>query len=550
MTFCLIAATVSVGAPAFAQENERCMRRDVTVDIGAGDVPTEGDDVIRGTSGDDVIDALGGVDIICGGRGDDIIRGGDGNDRIIGGGGNDVVYGGKGRDVIRAGPGDDEIYGGRGRDRLRGGRGNDTCIDRGPRSRFKNCEVAADFGVDVENKVIRVGVNADLSGPFAALATEIVVAQEVYWEVFNENGGYQGWTVEMVVLDSGYATDIGIQNYEILAQENEDGVLMITHSTGSPVTAAIAEDAADDNMLVIPLSWSSLWPDPDVGATILEKQATYCVESINGVEWLSTQVDEPKLAILGRPGEYGEDGSAGAKIAAEELGIEIVYDGTGAVAGDDRADVISELVGSGANIVWATLTPGELLDIFGNAMVQGFEATWSGNSPSFIYPVMMTSDFAQEFDEYYFHSAFNAPWGAPGTEVIVEEMTARRPGLNISDRYTIGWIEGMIAERLIKAAIGSGDITREKMVAIATSGLEVDFKGLSAPQSWPNDYNEALVRSTWIFDVDAEAFNIIPMSEATPDNPGSSGLIPLERDYAGSVAADYVFDGPCIEPSS
>ena len=81
-----------------------------------------------------------------------------------------------------------------------------------------------------------------------------MAAQEVYWEVFNGNGGYQGWTVEPVVLDSGYQTDVGIQNYETLAQESEDGVLMITENTGSPITAAIAEQAAEDNVLVIPLS--------------------------------------------------------------------------------------------------------------------------------------------------------------------------------------------------------------------------------------------------------------------------------------------------------
>ncbi|MDH5519166.1 MAG: hypothetical protein OEZ14_01410, partial [Acidimicrobiia bacterium] len=60
-------------------------------------------------------------------------------------------------------------------------------------------EVATDFGVDAENKVIRVGLNADLSGPFASLVSEIVAAQQVYWEAFNEAGGYEGWTVEPVV---------------------------------------------------------------------------------------------------------------------------------------------------------------------------------------------------------------------------------------------------------------------------------------------------------------------------------------------------------------
>lgn len=418
-------------------------------------------------------------------------------------------------------------------------------------------EVEFDYGVDGENKVIRVGLNADLSGPFASLVAEIVASQQVYWEVFNENGGYEGWTVEPVVIDSGYATDVGIQNYQEMAQENADGVLMITENTGSPITSAIAPDAVEDNMVVIPLSWASLWPDPEFGATILEKQTTYCIESMNGVEWLKSKVEaeggEAKLAIIGRPGEYGEDGSAGARIVAEELGIEIVYDGTGAVAGDDRTAVISELVSSGATVVWVTLTPGETLDIFGSAVSQGFEASWSGNSPSFNYLVHLGSDFAAEFDKFYYQSYYQAPWASdiPAMDTIVAEMTARRPELNISDVYTTGWIEGIMAETLIKTGIDQKNIKRENIVAISQSpDFSVDFEGLSANQSWPQDYNAAVVRSSWIYDIVADDFNVIPMSEYTAENPGATGLQVLEADYIGTVAADYQFDGPCITPSS
>jgi ABC-type branched-subunit amino acid transport system substrate-binding protein len=417
-------------------------------------------------------------------------------------------------------------------------------------------DVVTDFGADPESKVIRVGLNADLSGPFASLVSEIVAGQEVYWEAFNEAGGYEGWTVEPVIIDSGYQTDVGIQNYETLAQESEDGVLMITENTGSPITSAIAEQAAEDDVLVIPLSWASLWPDPEFGSAILEKQTTYCIESINGIEWLKGYVEneglEPSLAILSRPGEYGEDGAAGAKIAAEELGVPVVYDGTSAVAGDDRTGVIAELVDSGATMVWTTLTPGETLDIFGNAVSQGYQGFWSGNQPSFNYLVHLSSDFAAEFDQFYFQSGYQASWATPGIpemERLVTEMTARRPDLNISDVYTTGWIEGIMAETLIKAAIDEGDLTRANMVALATSGIEVDFGGLSANQSWPEDYNESVVRSSWIYDVDASAFNVIPLGEYTADAPGSTGMVPLEQDFVGSVAADYQFDGPCITPS-
>ena len=88
------------------------------------------------------------------------------------------------------------------------------------------------------------------------------------------------------------------------------------------------------------------------------------------------------------------------------------------------------------------------------------------------------------------------------------------------------------------------------MVAISQDpSFSVDFLGLSANQSWPADYNAALVRGSYIYDVSLADFNIISTGESTPDNLGSSGMIVEEADYIGSVAANYVFDGPCIEAS-
>lgn len=405
--------------------------------------------------------------------------------------------------------------------------------------------LTTDFGVtDTE---IRVGLNADLSGPFAALVSEIVESQRVYWEVVNENGGIAGRQVVPVILDSGYATDKGVENYLEFAQESEDGVLMISENTGSPITAAIAEDAADDNMLVIPLSWASLWPAEE-NAAILEKNTTYCVESMNGIEWLKDKVEgdgnDAKLAIISRPGEYGEDGHVGAELAAEELGIEVVYNGKGEVAGDDRTAVISQLVGSGATMVWTVLTPGELSDIFGNAVSQGFEADWSGNGPSFSYPVHLASDLAADFDTYYWQSGYFVPWNgndSPGMQELVSEMTARRPDAVLSDQYITGWLEGIMVQTILEQAAANGDMTREGVVQAAQE-VNIDFMGLSPNQSYNGSYDEIVVRGSYIYDVDATAFDLQPLSTGE----GSSGMIPIEENFTGTVAANYVFDGPCI----
>ena len=109
----------------------RCGGLEVTVDLAAGDEPTPGRDVIRGTAGDDVIDGLGGADTICGLQGDDIISGGTGADVVFGGRGNDSIDGGSDRDLLVGGAGNDTILGGLHEDRLRGGPGADD-LDGGP----------------------------------------------------------------------------------------------------------------------------------------------------------------------------------------------------------------------------------------------------------------------------------------------------------------------------------------------------------------------------------------------------------------------------------
>lgn len=121
------AATIAVfaGEPT-GPAPSTCAGLTVTVNIGAGERPTNGNDVVLGTAGNDVISGLGGNDTICGLGGDDTIDGGEGADRIIGAAGDDRLIGGTGFDAIFAGVGNDRVFGGTGNDLLNGGDGVDT----------------------------------------------------------------------------------------------------------------------------------------------------------------------------------------------------------------------------------------------------------------------------------------------------------------------------------------------------------------------------------------------------------------------------------------
>ena len=69
--------------PCTSSITDLCNGLAVTVDIGAGDMPTSGDDVILGTAGDDTIVAGDGDDTVCAGDGDDVVFGGGGNLSLI-----------------------------------------------------------------------------------------------------------------------------------------------------------------------------------------------------------------------------------------------------------------------------------------------------------------------------------------------------------------------------------------------------------------------------------------------------------------------------------
>ena len=195
-------------------------------------------------------------------------------------------------------------------------------------------EIATDVGVDLEAGTITIGLLSDLSGGFAALVTPIVSGHQIYWDEVNANGGINGLMVELEVRDTGYVVDTHVQLYA----ELKDQVVAFGHSTGSPHTVAIAPDLQADGILAIPLTWYSGWTDPAINSNLIPHGSPYCVEAQNVIEWLKIQnPDIGTMAIIGLPGDYGLDAAAGAKLAAEALGIEVVVDLAGQVIPDEAS---------------------------------------------------------------------------------------------------------------------------------------------------------------------------------------------------------------------
>jgi ABC-type branched-subunit amino acid transport system substrate-binding protein len=401
--------------------------------------------------------------------------------------------------------------------------------------------------VGVTDDTITIGLNADLSGIFAPLVTQIVDGQEAFWEIVNDNGGIDGRQVELVVLDNAYDVPTHLENYDAMAGTGSDAVVMFSQSTGSPHTTATADLLVEDDLLAIPLSWYSGWADPNIGQNVMELYTNYCFEAMNGVEYLAGVNDAKTVAILSFPGEYGQDGATGAKLAAEALGLEVVYDGEGAVVpGADQTPVITELVAADPDIVWATINPTTLAEILGAAATQGLEAQWSGNSPSWNFQLLAT-DVGPVADELYTHSTYTQLWNTgdvPGMTEVVEGMREKRPDAPVSDVYIISWTEGYATQQVLEQAAANGDLSRKGVVA-ALQDVKADFKGLAPDQTWSGDVNDSIVRESFLYDVDISKFT--PDGTVSDDDAGT-GFTLLEANFVGDVAADYVFEGACFVP--
>lgn len=394
-------------------------------------------------------------------------------------------------------------------------------------------DIATDVGVDLEAGTINVGLLSDLSGPFAPLVQAIVTGHEVYWEDVNRNGGINGLTVNLIIEDNAYDVPTHLQKYE----EIRNDVVAIGHSTGSPHTVASLPEFIADNMLAVPLTWYSGWTDPNFSSNLMHHGTPYCLESQNAIAYMSEDIGGAStIAIASIPGDFGLDGAAGASMAAESLGLEVVYDGIGVANPADEAsltEVANGIAQSGADLVFLSATPGAFSAIYGQALAQGFEAKWTGTSPSwspaFVGPDSPIRDAAVR-DLYI--STYVDAWngesaGAQAFTALMEELRPEAPPL---DYYNEGYVEAKILHEALLVAYDNGDMTRAGVLAAAKSLDNVEFDGLAHPEKYTGTPNEQVQRISFM---------------ARPSLESPTGSAVVATDYVSDIVADFQFDEAC-----
>jgi len=382
--------------------------------------------------------------------------------------------------------------------------------------------------VNEDNGCIYLGTISDLTqGPFAALGQSIVESQAAFWRTVNEEGGIGGFDIDVTtyVRDSFYIPERHNQVY----LEIKPNVLAIAQTLGSPGTAAILPDLKAEGIVAAPATWSSAWAfEPG----IVESGNNYCIESMNSIDYALENFDPApaKVMAVHYPGEYGEDGAAGARIGAEANGLEFV-DVETPTGADNQAGAIDALVSQQPDLVIITTGPAENAAIVGQAAAQGFTGKVIGTSPTW-NPGLNESPAAQALQTLYLQSS---PWATYATDTpghqALRDAIGREDG---DDGLTSGWVWSYPLRDALTAAAEAGDLTRAGLLEAASNLEEVDYQGMLPEGSgnYAAEPNEGAVRGT-LFQM--------------PDPDSSTGVsLVTEEFFTGPTAESYELTEPCF----
>ena len=398
-------------------------------------------------------------------------------------------------------------------------------------------------GVDPETMTIKLGALHDLTGPFSPLVIPISDGMQVYYDTLNANGGIDGWMIDYIVEDTAYNVEQHLELYEAMRNE----VLALTASTGTPTSVAALGAAMEDNMTFIPLSWYSGWAIPEFdGGLGLEIGTNYCIEAMNLMEFIRDNGGQT-VAVAGFPSDYGLDFAAGVKLAADFYGMDVVFEGA-VIPGQDQTEVITGIVGSGADWTLVAVNAPILAELMGGAVAAGYQGMWTGASPSYDFKLFNTAA-APLLDTLYYQSVLYVPWGndAPGNVDMMTAMAAAFPDRLPEDAFIVGWNEGVAMTQVLASAIAAGDLTREGVANAVAAQTGIDFRGTQPDQSYAGTPNEYVTRASAIYDPDLATYTAAGGAEQTLSQDGGTTGSLLAKDFFASEAAqEFIFDAPCF----
>jgi ABC-type branched-subunit amino acid transport system substrate-binding protein len=380
-------------------------------------------------------------------------------------------------------------------------------------------------GPGVTDSSIKLGAITDTSGAFAALGSAVTAGQQLFFDELNSKGGVCGRKVELVVKDMGYDVQRAVAAYA----EVQPQVAGFAQLFGSPMIAALLDTLAQDKIYTAAVSWSSLLLKQE---NLQITGATYDIEMINGISYL---VDKGKLkkgdkiGHIYLEGQYGANGLAGSKYAAEKLGLTV--DAVQVKATEtDMSTAVTKLKAAGVSAIMLTTTPKQTASVAGIAATAGLDVPLLGNNPAFS-PLLLDTAAGPALEKNLYISGSLKPLSDDDavSKKILAAFKAKFPKIRPNAGVTYGYAVAVTVADTLKKACDAKDLSRTGLTQAFRSQTSVQTEGIMAPL----DYS---VKGA----IPSRQTRIVRPSRATLD---IDGLTTVQNLFEAPIAKDYTPQG-------
>ncbi|MEO8034979.1 MAG: ABC transporter substrate-binding protein [Acidobacteriota bacterium] len=176
------------------------------------------------------------------------------------------------------------------------------------------------------SKEIFIGMSNALSGPTAALGTDMKSGASIYIDKVNAAGGIAGRKIRLLSLDDGYEPPRTAANTRKFVEH--DKVFALFGYVGTPTSlAAVPVFSRGKIPFIAPFTGAELLRNP-VNPYVFNVRASYFDETEAMVEHLVKDLGVTRIGVFAQADAYGDAGRVGVLRALQKRGIKMAGSGT------------------------------------------------------------------------------------------------------------------------------------------------------------------------------------------------------------------------------
>ena len=321
-----------------------------------------------------------------------------------------------------------------------------------------------------DDKTIRIGTTAPLSGPVSAFA-QIAKSAEAYFRKVTDEGGINGRRIQMMIADDAYSPPKTVEQTRRLVESDE--VLLIFGGVGTPTNSAVHKYLNDKKVPQLFLgSGAAKWDDPKNFPWTVGWQPTYRDEAIAYAKYIKASHPNARVGVLYQNDDLGKD-----YLKALEEGLGSTEAIVARAAYETTAPTVDTqillLKSSGADVVLVAATPKFAAQAIRKIGEIGWKPTTiisnvSASISGVLEPAGKDNSTGVISSQYLKDSTDPALKDDAGYKEWVAFMDKYLPDANKSDWLNVyGYTIAQTLAAVLKAA--GNDLTRANVMKQATS---------------------------------------------------------------------------------